>query len=157
MTLAPSVAKYVGKKISDQAVLLDTPYTPDQPVPTEVIVLGAGYIGVSTAMSLRMLLDEQGKKHIPVRVLAQAFPKGISTINPGFREPEPADNYSSQVSGGWVMPVSIKPLKDQDGGTTLWCSLVRKAQSSGRVKSKIRYSARQYIYPLELEMQVGGN
>ena len=103
--------------------------TPDQPVPTEVIVLGAGYIGVFTAMSLRMLLDEQGKKHIPVRVLAQAFPKGISTIKPGFREPEPADNYSSQVSGGWVMPVSIKPLKDQEGGTTLWCSLVRKAQS----------------------------
>ena len=122
LTLAPSIAKHIGAQIGEQAIRQDAP---GQPEATEIIVLGAGYTGVFTALELRRYLDNQNKQHIPVRILAHAFPQGISTLKPEMREPGQEDNYSSKASGGWIMPVSIEPLKDN----ALWCSLVRQAQS----------------------------
>ena len=118
LTLAPSLGEYISTEVGNRAI------AEDHLEPSDIIVFGAGYIGILAALELRRLLNKRHKPHIKVRVIAQAYPKGISELISGFREPRQQDNYSSQTAGGWVMPVSIDPLEDHQ----LWCSLIHRAQ-----------------------------
>ena len=117
LTLAPGVTEYVSAQVTETLLKSHEP--------AEVLVLGAGYIGVFAALEIRKTLDSAHRQDIPVTLVAQAYPKGISTIEPSLKEPTQQDNYSSMIGGGWVMPVSIEPLEDRD----LWCQLVQRSQT----------------------------
>ncbi len=120
LTLAPSVAEYIASQVGEQVLSDHSPITDS----SGIVILGAGYIGIFTALEIRRFFNRNNKPHIPVRVVAQAYPKGITEIMSDKSEPTRADNYSSMTAGGWVMPVSIEPLANK----TLWCSLVQRAQ-----------------------------
>ena len=81
LTLAPSVAgyasRYIVRSIEQQ-----------MPAPIEIIVLGAGYVGILTALKLRSSLDDRGYSETPITVLSHAFPKGISSLLQDFTFPE---------------------------------------------------------------------
>ncbi|WP_157673424.1 FAD-dependent oxidoreductase [Endozoicomonas ascidiicola] len=53
LTLAPSVAHYVAEKVYEILSATDTP--------SEVLILGAGYIGIYVALELRKALDQHHK------------------------------------------------------------------------------------------------
>ena len=89
------------------------------------MIFGAGYLGIFTALELKRFLDRNNCDSVPLTVIAQAYPKGISSIDSRKREPVRQDNYTSMTAGGWIMPVSIEPLEDQN----LWCQLVKRSQA----------------------------
>ena len=118
LTLAPAVAKQVS-----QQVIAELKNRKDKSS-REVLVFGAGYVGVFAARAIRQQLLQEGLGDVPVTVVAQTFTKGISSLRPDIPEPRLTDNFSSQIAGGWVMPVSVVPLTDSD----LWCQMVNDAQ-----------------------------
>ena len=121
LTLAPSVAEYIASQVELQ-IHDDHRRNEDS---SEIVILGAGYIGIFAALEINHRLNHNREHKIPIRVVAQAYPKGITEINPDKTEPVWKDNYSSMTAGGWVMPVSIEPLKNRK----LWCELVQRAQT----------------------------
>ena len=118
LTLAPAVAEHIVSKIKPR--IDETGKGSGR----EVVVFGAGYIGILTALELVQFLESRGDTETTVKVVSYAFPRDITTLKADFREPELQDNYISQVAGGWIMPVSIQPLEDRE----TWCSLVKRAQ-----------------------------
>ena len=120
LILAPAVAKQVSQK-----VIAELKERKDKSA-REVLVFGAGYIGVFTANAIRQQLLQEGLD-IPVTVVAHSFTKGISDLRPDIPEPGLADNFSSQIAGGWVMPASVVPITEPD--PDLWCRMVNDSQT----------------------------
>ena len=118
LTLAPAVAQQINSHVI--AALKERK---DKNL-REVLVFGAGYIGVFAAYEIYQQLLKEGLADIPVTVVAHSFTRGISSLRPDIPEPTLNDNFSSQIAGGWVMPVSVEPLSDTD----LWCQMVNDAQ-----------------------------
>ena len=118
LTLAPAFAKWVSDDV------IQALQKQEDKKSAEILVLGAGYIGIFTAHAIRLQLIHEGLENIPVSVVANTFTKGISKLHSDIPEPKIEDNYSSQMAGGWVMPVSVTPFAN----TALWCEMVSYSQ-----------------------------
>ena len=120
LTLAPAVAEEISRNVCPEVI---------KPSPihkqNEILILGAGYIGIFAALMLRKDLDNRERQDIAIRVIASALPRGCSSVLPKTREPTLADNYSSQIAGGLVFPFHIGQLRDQ----ALWPKLVRRSHT----------------------------
>ncbi|CAM3579423.1 hypothetical protein [Parendozoicomonas haliclonae] len=123
LTLSLATAEYVAEQTGPELVRT---IKNEQGLPEkqEVIVFGAGYVGIFSALAVRDYLDAHHGRDIPVRIISHAFPRGISSLIPTLREPQLKDNYSSMCAGGWVMPVSIDPHPN----SKLWCRLLNRTQ-----------------------------
>ncbi len=104
LTLAPSVAEYIASQIGEQVLSDHSPITDS----SEIVIFGAGYIGIFTALEIRRFFNRHNKPHIPVRVVAQAYPKGITDIMPDKSEPTREDNSGIQTVNE-VCPLNLYP------------------------------------------------
>ena len=120
LTLAPAIAEEISRSVCPEVI---------KPSPlhkqNEILILGAGYIGIFAALTLRKDLDNREGQDINIRVIASALPRGCSSVLPGTREPTLADNYSSQIAGGLVFPFHIGQLRNE----TLWPKLVQRSHN----------------------------
>ncbi len=122
LTLAPAVAEKIAQDVCDGLQNQSSRHAHQY---QKIIIIGAGYTGIFSALALRQELNLRQLHDVKIQILAPALPKGISSLIPGTREPQLSDNYSSQIAGGLVMPVSVGSLEDKQ----LWSELIHSSHS----------------------------